>query len=140
MAYAIRTIEPNLVLLRFSDPFQPGDIVAALRAILALHGRLRGIKIFCDASDATPGSLSFSDMKGVFDFVRERIDDFAGTKWATYSRGLLNFGFARMAGELAGGLPFEYRAFRDQDLAFNWLCVPPAMLAQARQDLPVEAG
>jgi hypothetical protein len=129
MAYAVRVVEPNLVLSRLFDPFRPGDIVDLLKEILAVRRPLRGFKVFCDVTEASPGELSFNDMKAVNDFVRSQLDDFAGMRWATFAEGLLNFGFARMAGELASGLPYEYRAFRDRELAYNWLSVTPAMVS-----------
>ncbi len=57
-------------------------------------------------------------------FIRQRTEAFAGMKWASYAPTLLNFGIARMAGEMSADLPFEYRSFKSRELALNWLAMP----------------
>lgn len=137
MPYHVTLAETgDFAFTRLYDRVGADDIVGLLQAVVDRAGPLAGLKVFCDVDDARPEGFTYHDMKSVVSFIRSRLADFAGVRWCNFSTGGLNYGLSRMAGEMTSEMPFEYQVFRDRELAFNWLAVPPSLQALAHDYTP----
>lgn len=129
MAFQARFIPAtDFALAEVSGRFSTEELLGLFDLLLSQRSPLRGARIFCDVSAADSTDVSTGVMAPAVEYLRARQQLFAGMKWANYaSASLLNFAISRMAGELSGDLPFEYRAFRNREQALNWLAMPLAL-------------
>lgn len=127
--------DENRMFVRFVDHLPVEEVLGMLQQQLAHPSFRPGVHVLCDVTASRP-TIDYPGLVRVFEFARDHVVDYAGSRWAIVAPEMLQYGLARALGMLVSVLPLEYQAFREADRALVWLGIPLASTPDASSLTP----